>query len=245
MLIKPLNATVRIGLCLSLYLAIYSYPSVAENNLIRLATQNKAPFQYLGPNGGMTGLAVKRVICALKGMDQEFEIAMMPWKDAQNLTANGEYDGFFVGSRNESRDTFAVASDKIITGTLAWIMRPTTKNFNSADPDNKEKYRYGAVFATNKWRSLRKSGYKMVRKPRNTNDLFGMLKNTDLDVVLEYISVYEDYVSQNGFSPGMFTTIPHKSSDMGMYFSKKFINTRPNFMTAFNGTLAVCREKFK
>ena len=85
----------------------------------------------------------------------------------------------------------------------------------------------------------------MVRKPRNTNDLFGMLKNTDLDVVLEYESVYQDYIFQNGFSPGMFTTIPHKSNDMGMYFSEKFINTRPNFMTDFNGELAVCRENIK
>lgn len=214
---------------------------IAESQIIRLATQDWAPFQTLGANGQMTGVAVTKVVCALEASGSEFELIMMPWKDAQNYTESGVYDGFFSASINSRRSKYAVPSSSLVTGKLAWFLRPATI-FDPFTPAEKNDARYGAVFASNKWQTLKRAGYRIEKKPRSTEALFRMLQNSDVDVVLEYMSVYQEYIKSNKLRNDQFKIIPYKSNNMYVYFSKLFLQNRPTFLDTFNSSLQSCKE---
>lgn len=212
-----------------------------EEPVLRLATQFLPPYQML-EDGQMTGVAVVRVRCALDKIGLPYELHMMEWSEAQIATENGEMDGFFVGSSNASRERYAVASDPVITESLAWYMRRGLE-VDPNDPADKLSARYSAKFATSKWLHLKSDDYNVVMKPRDAESLLKMLVSGDIDVALEYELIFEHYMTLRGIPLDEFRKIPDALNSMSVHFSKTFDNAHPAFRREFNVHLAECVRK--
>lgn len=217
-------------------------PALAQDRApLRLATQVLPPYQMI-ENGEMTGVAVERVRCALDGMGQPYEFHMMDWSAAQLMTENGDMDGFFVGSRNSARERFSVASEPVVREALTWYMRQGAV-IDPTDPEERLSARYSAKFATSKWLLLHREGFNVVMKPRDAESLLAMLVNGDIDVALEYDVIFEFYIRARGMEPTDFRQIPHETNTMSVHFAKRFQNSRPSFLAAFNAQLTQCMRQ--
>ncbi|GGB82394.1 hypothetical protein GCM10011352_05270 [Marinobacterium zhoushanense] len=207
---------------------------------IKLATQDWPPYQTV-EDGQMAGVAVERVQCALRRMGQPYELHMMRWDKAQLLVETNEMQGFFSGSTNSARARYAEASVPVITLALSWFVAPGV-NLNLAEESAKYQARYGAKFNTSKWLFLKKNGYNVVKKPRDSDVLAQMLWQGDVDVALEYEKVFEHSMKKLGIPAGYFRRIPYERKDQNVHFSKEFLKQNPSFLGAFNQALGNCKK---
>ncbi|WP_244204664.1 hypothetical protein [Vibrio rhodolitus] len=230
-----------IGLKLSLMFGLYSLSTfaAAATERVVLATQVWTPYQTVDSNGVIGGLAVERVKCALQNMGQPYEIHVMRWDKAQLMVETGEMHGFFSGSANGRRATFATASYPVVSENLAWFIAPNVYA-DVNDETTKYSLRYGAKFNTNKWLSLKRDGYNVIRKPRDADSLLQMLWQGDLDVAYEYELVFEESMKKAEVPLDYFQRVRVKKQDLMVHFSNDFLRQSPGFLDKFNTSLRKC-----
>ncbi|GAL15265.1 hypothetical protein JCM19233_6283 [Vibrio astriarenae] len=204
-----------------------------------LATQIWTPYQTVSEDGDIGGVTVDRVKCAFKKMGQPYEIRVMRWDRAQLMVESGEIHGFFAGSSNSRRAQYATPSQAIVSDNLAWFISP---NIYSDINDETTKYslRFGAKFNTNKWLSLKRDGYNVIRKPRDADSLLQMLWKGDLDVAYEYELVFEEAMKKANLPLDYFQRVRIKKQDLMVHFSKDFLREAPGFLNEFNAAVRQC-----
>ena len=206
-----------------------------------LATQLWPPYQTL-EDGQWGGVATERVQCALRRMDQPYELHMMRWDKAQLMVETNQMQGFFSGSNNATRAAYAVPSIPVISENLSWFVAPNLA-IDLDDETAKYQARFGAKFNTNKWLSLVKEGYNVVKKPRDSDALAQMLWQGDIDVALEYELVFEYSMKKLGIPDNYFRKIPKGTQSLAVHFSKEFLRQNPQFLDRFNQALSLCIEE--
>lgn len=223
-----------------MFIAVTSAAASAQAvERVTLATQIWTPYQTVDENGEIGGVAVNRVKCALRRMGQPYEIRVMRWDKAQLMVETGEMHGFFSGSANSRRAKFATASEPLVSEYLAWFIAPNIyADIN--DETTKFSLRFGAKFNTNKWLSLKRDGYNVIRKPRDADSLLQMLWKGDLDVAYEYELVFEDSLKKAGIPVDYFQKVRIKKQDLMVHFSNDFLRESPGFLDRFNRSLRKC-----
>ncbi|MEM9549672.1 MAG: hypothetical protein AAGA05_00770 [Pseudomonadota bacterium] len=211
--------------------------------VLRLATQALPPYQMI-EDSEMTGVAVRRVQCALAAINVPYELHMTVWADAQLGTETGRFDGFFVGSANSSRARYAVPSVPVVSEDLAWYFL-LTSDIDPNDASDALSARYSAKFATSKWQYLHRNGYNVVMRPRDAATLLNMLIVGDIDVALEYELIFSHYMEERGLTEDQFRKIPFRRQDMRVHFSKQYVNANPLFLDRFNGQMQRCIEQIQ
>jgi polar amino acid transport system substrate-binding protein len=210
---------------------------------IRLATQELPPYQMI-QGEQMTGIAVRRIKCALEGMVVAYEFHLTTWEKAQLGTETGDYDGFFVGSSNAAREEYSVSSIPVVSESLAWYL-PLNSDIDPNDSIDALRARYGAKFATSKWRYLHRNGYNVVMRPRDADSLLNMLLVGDVDVALEYELIFSHFLAKRGLSEAQFKKIPFRRQNMGVHFAKRFVDSNPLFLKRFNDRMQLCVDSLR
>ena len=228
----------------SLLLMVAASAQAQNNRVIRLTTQVLPPVQVIDEEGNMTGSVVRRVACALRAMDRDFEFHMMNWGEAQRMVRNKSFDGFFAGSASASRAEYAVMSNPVVIWELSFYVNPKT---NITDPLAKEQRtlaRYGAKFATSKWNKLKEGGYNITAKPRDVMGLIDMLKAGQIDVAYEYDLIMQHAAVTKGINLNQYTIFPVSKNPQAVHFSKDFLAAEPEyFLDDFNAALEDCIQK--
>lgn len=214
--------------------------SLSEPQPLRLATQVLPPYQMI-EGDRMTGIAVRRVQCALDHLGMPYELHMTAWSGAQLGTQTGRYDGFFVGSSNAARAKYSVPSTPVVSEDLAWYI-PINSDIDPNDKADAIRARYSAEFATSKWRYLHRNGYNVVTRPRNAESLLNMLLVGDIDAALEYELIFEHFMEERGLTEDQFKKIAFRRQDMSVHFSHQYVNAHPLFLERFNARMKTCIE---
>ena len=217
--------------------------SAQSTQPIRLATQELPPYQMI-EGEKMSGIAVRRIKCALDGLNMSYEFHLTTWSEAQLGTETGRFDGFFVGSSNAARAEFSVASVPVVSESLAWYL-PLNSDIDPNDSMDALRARYGAKFATSKWRYLHRNGYNVVMRPRDADSLLNMLLVGDVDVALEYELIFSHFLAERGLSEDQFKKIPFRRQNMGVHFAKRFVDSNPLFLKRFNDRLQLCVDSLR
>jgi polar amino acid transport system substrate-binding protein len=223
-----MKKTVFFLIILSLHFSL-----AAQNRKIILTSQDLPPLGYYDNNGNYDGIAVKVVRYALDRMKVDYEILVYPWARAQNEVKNNKADGFFAGSRNAERDSYAVMSEIIADQNWVWYQLKDNP-MNPKDPAFKKKATVGSYLGANMLDWLIENKYRVRAKPKNTELLIKMLLAKRVDAVLANNLVAGEIIKRDGLSDRLKTTI-EKEKPLGVYFSKKFIRNNPGFLQKFNG----------
>ncbi|AEF53718.1 hypothetical protein Mar181_0662 [Marinomonas posidonica IVIA-Po-181] len=222
-------------------LMILTGTTYAAIERLSLATQVWPPYQTVNEKTGeIGGVAVERVQCALRLMNQPYEIVFMAWDRAQLMVQTGKMDGYFAGSKSTTRAAYAVPSAAVVTDDLSWFVLPNI-SFDIDDETQKYNLRYGAKFNTNKWLSLKQEGYNVIKKPRDADSLLQMLWQGEIDVALEYRYIFEYSMEKAGMPLSNFKRVSRGTLDQVVHFSKDFIRENPTFLDSFNASLTSCR----
>lgn len=227
-------------LAVTLLAAFVAVPGGAQSTqMIRLGTQDLPPYHTL-VNGQIVGVAMDRVTCALDRIGQTYEILLMDWSKAQIMTQNRELEGFFAGSPNAARARYSTASEPVITENLAWFLLPG----RSIDPESeidKVRARYSTEFATSKWLQLRREGYNVVKKPRDSEALLDMLLKGEIDVAFDYELTFAHYMQARGLQDSDIKKVTDRPQSNMVHFSNTFLASSPQFLQRFNSALGLCK----
>ncbi len=101
---------------------------------------------------------------------------------------------------------------------------------------------FSAKFGSNKWFWLKRNGFNVVKQPRDAKVLLRLLKQREIDVVLEDELVFKRELDKASLPLDYFNSTNLDTKDMGVYFSNRFLNTYSGFLDSFNSAISKCKE---
>lgn len=205
-----------------------SYPSDAE---IRKVADDQ-----------FTGVAIDRLRCTFERMGQELQVLVVPWRRAQHMAEANEVDGFFAGSQNAYRDSYAVMSDVLASQNWQWYWVPSNDRPANTKVNRDNLGRIGAFQGSNMAKWLESNLYPINSRPKTTEQLMLQLKMGRIDTILANNLAMDQLSRQYGWQE-VFATEITKEKPLGVYFTKHFLKQNPEFMAKFNTELAVCKRK--
>ncbi|MBW3696945.1 transporter substrate-binding domain-containing protein [Vibrio sp. T187] len=233
----------RVPLVACLLTASWSFSASAELQIgpsrLLLTTQDWPPYQSY-ENAQMQGIALDKVKCALGKMGQPYQLTMTSWSDAQLRVHSGSQHGFFVATQTAERDEYATLSAPIAQQTLSWYFGPGVEP--KIDELSKLNLNFSAKFGSNKWFWLKRNGFNVVKQPRDAKVLLKLLKQREIDIVLEDELVFQTEIKKASLPSDYFNSTVLDTKDMGVYFSNRFLNTYSGFLESFNSAISKCEE---
>ncbi|WP_083652015.1 transporter substrate-binding domain-containing protein [Photobacterium proteolyticum] len=231
----PLVLAVLWASCVS-----FSAHSEVRPERLLLVTQEWRPYQYQ-QDGEMKGPGIEKLKCIMKVMQQPYQITMTDWDRAQILVEVGEHHGFFLASQNAIRDKYADYSLPVLSQVWSWFS--LSDSIDTESMMFKEEVAVTAIFGSNKWFWLHKSGYRVEKKPRQPTTLIELLLAGEVGAVLANDFVMKDAIESMGISHRAITRNIVKEKPLGVYFSKKFTKQYPLFVGEFNQAIGQCKER--
>jgi len=204
----------------------------AEKRIV-LLTHDQAPLTYLDKENKLDGIATKPVIHALEKMGWSYEFLVVPWARAQKMVETGIHDGFFAATQNSARDGFAVKSLPISDQTVNWYLLENNI-LDPSSPDFKRVARVGGYVGSNMLLWLEENKFNLAGRPVDPNNLFDMLLAGRLDACLANDYNFDNYLKKNPYAANDFRSVLQQKNPLYVYFSKKFIETYPEFLAEFN-----------
>ncbi|CCO22941.1 substrate-binding periplasmic protein [Maridesulfovibrio hydrothermalis] len=204
----------------------------AHSKTVTLATHNLCPYGCYDEHGEFSGTAVNVVKYAMAQMNFDLRIEVVPWKRAQRMSYEGDADGFFAASHSEKRDRNGVMSATIAGQIWKWYQLKT----NTLDPksDNfKSEAKVAAFSGSNMLHWLKMNNYNVVAEPPSTKHLMNMLLYERFDAMLGNNLTMKRYIAKQNLA-GQIKSTAYKNKPVGVYFSNRFIEAHPGFITEFN-----------
>lgn len=236
-------STIRLSLVTLLISTFWSMSASAQVKIgpsrLMLTTQDWPPYQTY-ENTSMQGIALDKVKCALGMMGQPYQLTMTTWSDAQLRVHSGSQHGFFVATKTSERDEYATLSAPIAKQTLNWYFGPGVEP--KVDELSKLNLNFSAKFGSNKWFWLKRNGFNVVKQPRDAKVLLRLLKQREIDVVLEDELVFKRELNKASLPLDYFNSTNLDTKDMGVYFSNRFLKTYSGFLDSFNSAISKCKE---
>jgi len=214
--------------------------SEARPERLLLATQEWRPYQYMD-DGEMKGPGIEKLKCIMRILKQPYQITMTDWDRAQISVEVGVQHGFFLASQSSRRDKYAEYSMPVMKQVWSWFSLSDSIDIQSEM--FKEKIAVTAIFGSNKWFWLHRSGYRVEKKPRQPETLVELLLGGDVGAVLANDFVMENAIKTSGVSYRAITRTVVKNKPLGTYFSKKFTKQYPLFLGEFNQAITQCEER--
>lgn len=199
---------------------------------VTLSTHNLCPYGCYDETGHFNGHAVRVIRHALQQMDIPLEIVVVPWQRAQYLAEIGKVDGYFAASINTERDANGVMSAYIADQKWDWYLLKES-NFDPTSPDFKEMATVTSFFGANMLKWLKTNNYNVTAPPPTTEALAKMLLFQRFDAALANKLVMDEVLDKNGIRE-QFKQITLMNKPLGVYFTKRFVQEHPDFLSRFN-----------
>lgn len=236
-------------------------PASAEDTLI-LTTDIFPPYQ-VREGEELGGTSVQALDCIFKTLRQPYSIRVMPWERAIYEVSQGKADGFFSATSTRRADRFAVLSAPLALEKWYWYSNqdraPVRPQEGSAiegpGADSQEAQRgaaqreaaprsagprIGAVRGSNQLAWLLDGGYEVEQQVRSTEQLLQLLELGRIDTFLADQSTLRTTLTKLPLALRPEYERFQQYSTLGVYFSKRYLNTRSDFMQQFNKQIYFC-----
>ena len=173
-------------------------------------------------------------------MGIELELNVRPWKRAQFEAQKGVSDGFFAGSQNDERDTYAQKSTVIADQKWVWYLLKDS----AWDPNSdyfKENAMVSSFLGANMQGWLVRNSYNIASTPLNTEILADRFLKGRIDAVLANNYVMNEILEKIGLQHEVRKVLL-KNKPLYVYFTNKFLGFNQGFLSLFNQHAKACIE---
>lgn len=225
----------RLAPWLGLVLMAIAVPAASAAEKLRLLTNIAPPYQQM-INGTLDGTSMRALDCALKRIDQPYEVALSPWLRAREQVRQGTVDGFFsVAPEPEmppgSRLSLPLALERWVWVRPAGLAMPDRSNGN---------LRLAAVLGSNQLKWLEGQGLSADGSARNATQLLRMLTGDRVQALLLDQAELDAALIETGIDPAGLSRTFEKYAPLGVYFSEAFLSTHPGFLARFDAVVGSC-----
>ena len=208
-------------------------------DILKLDMAHYPPYAY-EESGEYLGFGFEKVIKILDETEINYVINTVPnFGRAFKNMIDYKNDGFFLASQNEHRDKYGVFSNKIETSEWTWV-----KKFgNESDLDNildEKKITIGVQLNSNLQTWLKSKGYNIIATPSDVESLVNFLDKDRVDVIFLPKKIFLNILDKKGKSPEGYISKIEKTEDLGIYISKKYINSNPGIIDKLNEAIEKC-----
>ncbi|MDK2777376.1 MAG: transporter substrate-binding domain-containing protein [Pseudomonadota bacterium] len=211
-------------------------PAAARSDTLQLHTTAADPYQVI-VNGELSGVSVSILRCVLAGMDQPYEMKLMPWVRAVEDLKHQTADGIFTAMPASELDAAAEMSYPFTLERWFWVTRPGD---HPAQGRGQPGWRIGAVRSSNQLSWLEQQGTGVAVEVNSLSQLIHMLRNKRLDAFLADDRVLTEELHKLGFATDSVALTFSRYMPLGIYFSRTFLSRYPAFIAAFNAGLKDC-----
>ena len=239
-------------------------PASAEDTLI-LTTDIFPPYQ-VREGEELGGTSVQALDCIFKTLRQPYSIRVMPWERAIYEVSQGKADGFFSATSTRRADRFAVLSAPLALEKWYWYSNqdraPVRPQEGSAiegpGADSQEAQRgaaqreaaprsagprIGAVRGSNQLAWLLDGGSEVEQQVRSTEQLLQLLELGRIDTFLADQSTLRTTLTKLPLALRPEYERFQQYSTLGVYYSKRYLDTRTDFMQQFNKQIYACLKE--
>ena len=190
------------------------------------------PYTSVDTAGHNIGIGLNKVTPILDsiGVNYTIKIGSNHGRALAELRS-GRSDGFFMASRNDERDKYAVFSESVMTNRWVWVVLKS--KHDNTSPTIESGYIVASLLNTNTNRWLEKSGFKMTRPAEKIESLIRRLDTQEIDAVLVAEEVFHHHFKHN---PN-YKIILQEEKKFGLYISKTFLKQHPLFMDKLNNAI--------
>lgn len=223
---------------LILFIFIIFY-NVYSMDVLKLEMAEYPPYAY-EENGEFSGFGVEKVIRILNETEINYVISSVPnFGRAFKNMVDTKNDGFFLASQNRYRDKYGVFSKKIETSEWTWVKKISNESYLDNILDEK-KITVGVQLNSNLEIWLKSRGYNVIATPSDVESLVNFLDMERVDVIFLPKKIFLNVLDKKGKSPKGYMTKIEKTEDLGLYISKKYINSNPKVMDKINEAIDKC-----
>lgn len=201
-----------------------------EQPPLKLDTTVAAPYQVL-VNGELSGLSVSILSCVLKTMDAPYEIRLLPWARAVEDLRAQHTDGIFTAMPASALEHKAQMSAPFALEKWYWFSR------SGANP---EKAVIGGIRSSNQVTWLKQQGVTVDVEVNSMEQLVRLLLNGRVDRVLADERIMDEQLRDLRSNDVQLERQFSRYMPLGIYFSRRFLDERPGFLTDFNRHMSPC-----
>ncbi|TMP45158.1 hypothetical protein CWB96_04030 [Pseudoalteromonas citrea] len=212
--------------------------SVLGKDLIRLATHEAYPYHYI-ENDRVKGSVIRQIKCAFNRLETPYHAEFSDWVDVELRLRTGKLDAIFAVAESAVRSEFGEVSVPVAAKHLYWYFAGNKINIKTTNPLY-QRYKVAAEFGSDEWLALKRASYNVKMKPRSASALVKLLISHEVDAILLDEHEFEHEISQLRLQDTAFSRTEYGTIDLGVLFSKAFLNDRPTFLDAFNTAVSNC-----
>lgn len=190
------------------------------------------PYTTIDEQGKPTGIGIDKVLPILSSIGVEYSVTVSSNHGrALSELRKHRSDGFFMASRNEERDKYAVFSEPVMINRWVWVIRnDDIKGFDPHSEHFKSSAKVTSLLNANTSYWLKKQGYQVVPPASHISGLIEKLDNKEIDAFLVAEVVFlHDVSSLKGYG-----IVLEEEKAFGLYISKSFLKKHPEFMERLN-----------
>ena len=225
-------------LWLTTILLVSCKTAVAEETLIRMATFNSVPQHYV-KDGRLNGYVPSVVRCSLDRLEREYVVEVSDLLDGKLRLRAGAVDALFAIGESFYHNGRGQLSKPIVYEKYYWYASGGQEPV-SAEQLVAEQYSVSAIFGSDEWFYLQTEGYRVVRRPRDSNALLEMLTNRQANFVLAESVSFQKAMKKSEFKNWHFSKVFSREVGLGVFFSNNFLAASPGFLPSFNEALTSC-----
>ncbi|MYM22652.1 transporter substrate-binding domain-containing protein [Duganella sp. FT135W] len=220
--------------------AVYAAPGA---EVVRLGTQDRAPYGYFQADGSFNGLAVQIVSCTMKGMEQHYSLSVYPWERAQVMAKNDQLDGFFPASDRPDRVDWTQGSLPIADQQWVWYLRADSK-LDPSSAEFKQQAKVGAHFGSARLKMLEREQYHIVLSSQTDKRLLRAFMAGRADAIIGSDLALRHAAQELKINLDEIKIVPVRSTPQRVFFSKVFLARHPGFLSRFNAQIPACRKAY-
>lgn len=198
---------------------------------LQLNTTEASPYQVV-MNGELSGLSVSILQCVFHAMDESYEIRLLPWARAVEDLRSQQADGIFTAMPASELDSKASLSYPFALEKWYW--------YSLMGHQPGKKVETGGIRSSNQVTWLEQQGIKASVLVNSLDQLVKLLVNGRIDRILVDERVMEEQLREQKLDPALFARRFSRYMPLGIYFSKRFLQGRPGFLTGFNLHMQDC-----
>lgn len=225
-----------LGLCLCIWHLI----GTCASEPVRLVTRDEEPYGSFKDDHTFDGVAVRVVDCAFRSMNRSYQLKVYPWERAQMIAEKGEADGLFPAAMTPDRLMWSEASEKIAAQRWIWVL-PWDSKLDPNSDDFKINARVGAFFGSKRLKTLELGRYNVVLRPQSELQLLKAFMMGRADAILVGDMAFAEAMKTLNLNPNQFRTVFAQDRPMHVFFTKKFLQTEPDFLKQFNAQISGCQ----
>lgn len=211
---------------------------LVPKHALRFATALISPYQIMDAEGTLTGRSLPILACTMEALGYAYEVELLPWGRAQKNVELGISDAFFVASQNKVRDSYALISEPMFSGTRSWFFK--AGNTLEIDQDEvRRRINVGTVFGTN-MHSMLDSKFENVVTKTTESELVELLLAGRIDALLLTDDMFNYTLDQMKLDKARFDSLVASQRPLGIYFGKHFLSDKPELLERFNDALPAC-----